>query len=144
MHVSKEFLIEAVSMSLLVALILVSMQMFQRTIKITSLLEQRQEKMITELEEYEIVKYEDRVVDGMLAINYIKQMNGIYHLPVYVTTEQGEFCVSGYSDYVDLSNSESVMYMRPLAKYRCNIIRDDNGVIGEIRIGIEQEEINNG
>jgi len=139
MHVGKEFLIEAVSLSLLVALIIISMQMFERTVKISSLLEQSQEKMISEMEEYEIVKYEDCLVDGMTVINYIKKMISIYHLPVHVTTDQEEFCVSEYADYTDLIKSDSEKYIRPLAKYRCRVIRDENGTITEIRMEAEKE-----
>ena len=142
MHVSKEFLIEAVSLSILVALILISMQMFQRTIKISSLLGQKQEKMITELEEYEIIKYEDCLVNGISAINYIKQMCDTYHIPMVLINEKGEFDIKGYSDYAELKNSESEKYIRPLAKYRCKVIRDENDTITEIRIGIEMGEVN--
>ena len=39
MNISKEFLMEAVGLSLLVALILIGMQMFHKTIKITTLLQ---------------------------------------------------------------------------------------------------------
>ena len=128
---------EAVSLSLLVALILISMQMFQRTMKLSSLLEQGQEKMIAELEEYEIVKYEDRWVDGISVVNYIKKMNSLYQLPVSVTTERGEFCVREHSDYKELKNSESEKYIRPLAKYRCLVVRDENETIREIKFEIE-------
>lgn len=140
MHVSKEFLLEAVSLSILVALLLISMQMFQRSVRISSLLEKRQEKMITELEEYELIKYENCLVDGISAINYIKQINSMYQIPVIVTNDRGEFVIKEYSDYAELKNSESEKYIRPLAKFRCNVIRDENGTITEVRIGIEKEE----
>lgn len=139
MHVSKEFLMEAVSLSLMVALILISMQMFQRTIKISSLLEQGQEQMIKEMEEYEIVKYEDRLIDGISAVNYIKKMVGTYRLPVHVITEQSEFSILKPSDCTGVNNSESSKYIRPLVKYRCEVIRDENGAIKEIRVGVERE-----
>ena len=49
MNVSKEFLMEAVGLSLLVALILISMQMFERAMKMTALLEERQEQQMMTL-----------------------------------------------------------------------------------------------
>ena len=139
MHVSKEFLMEAVGLSLLVALILISVQMFQRAVKITSLLEEGQEQRISELEEYEIVKYDGLQIDGMTAISYIKRMTGTYGLPVNLSTTMGEFVLSGEYEYEELRNIASEKYINPLAKYRCEIVRDENEVITEIEIRIEKE-----
>lgn len=134
MHISKEFLAEAVSLSLLVTLILVSMQLFHRSMKITELMEEKQTRQIAELEEYEIVKYEDLLVDGMTVINYIKRMNGTYGLPIYVSADTGDFTIIGKSEYAELRNIESGKYINPLKKYRCKVERDENGVINKIRI----------
>ena len=139
MHVSKEFLLEAVGLSLLVVLILISMQMFQRATKITSLLEEGQEKQITELEEYEIIKYDGLMIDGMTAISYIKKMTGTYELPVSVTTLQQEFVVVEKTEWDSLRDIDSQKYINPLAKYHCEVARDENEVITEIRIIIETE-----
>ena len=51
MNISKEFLMEAVGLSLLVALILIGMQMFQKSIKLTNLLQNRQEESIARMDE---------------------------------------------------------------------------------------------
>lgn len=140
MHVSKEFLMEAVELSLMVALILISMQLFQRAVKITDLLEANQERKITELEEYEIVKYDGLRIDGMTAIGYIKRMTGTYELPVKVVTEKGEFVITDQSEYAELRNIASAKYISPLTKYRCEIIRDENEAISEIIIRVEKKE----
>lgn len=139
MQVSKEFLMEAVGLSLLVALILISVQLFQRATKLTTLLEEEQERQIAELEEYEIVQYDGLLIDGMTAISYIKKMTGTYDLPVRVITRNGEFIVTDKAEYKNLRDIDSEKYMNPLAKYECNILRDENGVISEIQIGIEKE-----
>lgn len=130
---------EAVGLSLLVALILISMQMFQRAVKITTLLEKGQEQQILELEEYEIIKYDGLLIDGMTAISYIKKMTGTYELPVCIITSNGEFVISDTAEYVDLRDISSEKYINPLAKYRCEVVRDENEVITELRIGIEKE-----
>ena len=137
MRVSKEFLLEAVGMSLLVALILIGMQLFQRATKLTTLLEREQEQKIAVLEEYEIVRYDGLLVDGMTAVSYIKKMTGTYDLPVTVVTEKGEFVIKEAVEYTELRNSSSERYMNPLAKYRCEIIRNENEVIAEIKISVE-------
>lgn len=137
MHVSKEFLLEAVGLSLLVVLILISMQMFQRATKITSLLEKEQEKQVMELEEYEIVKYDGLLIDGMTAISYIKKMVESYEVPVRVTTLQNEFVVVEKAEYDSLRDIDSPKYINPLAKYCCKVARDENEVIKEIRIVVE-------
>ncbi len=140
MHVSKEFLMEAVELSLMVALILISMQLFQRAVKITDLLEANQERKISELEEYEIVKYDGLLIDGMTAIGYIKKMIGTYELSVKVVTEKGEFVITDQSEYAELRNIASVKYISPLTKYRCEIKRDENEAISEIIIRVEKKE----
>lgn len=139
MNISKEFLMEAVSLSLLVALILIGMQMFKKTIKITNLLEQQQEQTITELEEYELVKYEGLVIDGMTVLGYIKNVIVEYHVPVIIEEKQRTFLVSEREEFGQLRNVDSEKYISPYSFYQCNIIRDENEVITEINLVREQE-----
>lgn len=139
MNVSKEFLLEAFGLSLLVALILISVQMFQRATQFTELLEQEQEKRITELEEYEVVKFDGLMIDGMTAIGYIKRVTGNYELPVKITSLQGTFIVEGKEDYASLRDMDSRHYINPLAKYKCEVLRDENGTISEVTLVIETE-----
>ncbi len=137
MHVSKEFLMEAVGLALLVALIFVSMQLFQRATKITTILGEGQEQRLSELEEYEIVQFEGLLIDGMTAVSYIKKMVGTYELPVTVVTAAEEFKVTDRSQYDGLRDTESGQYINPLAKYRCEVVRDENEVITEVKIKVE-------
>lgn len=137
MRVSKEFLLEAVGLSLLVALTLISIQLFQRASRLANLLEENQKQQMVKLEEYEITQYNELLLDGMTAVSYIKKMNGTYGLRVKVTTERGEFYVDGTKDYAAMRNLASEKYVNPLKHYRCEVIRDENGVISEIRIEIE-------
>lgn len=139
MHISKEFLLEAVGLSMVVMLILISMQIFQRAVKITALIEKEQEKQLVELEEYEITKYDGLLIDGMTVISYIKKVNGAYKLPVHVSVINGEFTVSDQDQYENLRNTASGQYINPLAKYRCQVIRNENEVITEIAIKIERD-----
>ena len=138
MHISKEFLMEAVGLSLVVALLLIGMQVFNRAMKITSSLEERQEEKIAEIEEYEIVQYDGLVLDGMSAIGYIKKMIGNYGLMVHVVTETEEFVISDRSEYQEMRDSSSKKYINPLAKYRCMVIRDENDVITSVEIVVER------
>lgn len=139
MHVSKEFLLEAVGLSLVVALILISMQLFQRAEKITTALEKGQERYIEELEEYEIVKYEGLELDGVTAVNYIKRMVLEYQLAVCVTTTERTFTVAEVSACGLLRDVQSEYYINPMAKYQCKIVRDENEEIKEIKLGIVKE-----
>lgn len=134
MNISKEFLLEAVGLSLLVALILIGMQMFQKTVRLTTLLQNQQEKSITELEEYELVKYEDLTIDGMTAIGYIKNVVGEYCLPVIIEENQRKFSVNERTDFGLLRDVDSEKYISPYALYLCKVIRDENDVITEINL----------
>lgn len=137
MRVSKEFLMEAVSLSLLVALILISVQMFQRANKITILLEEGQEQKIQELEEYEIIRYDGMEVDGVTVIGYIKTLVGTYQIPISITTENNTFIVKDKEEYSSLRDPNSDKYIFPLSLYLCEVIRDENGSIIEVKITVE-------
>ena len=139
MHISKEFLLEAVGLSLVVALILISMQIFQRSAKLTATFEKSQEQQIAELEEYEIVKFDGMQMDGVTVISYIKKMIGTYELPVWILKEKGVFVISDTSQYVSLRDADSELYINPFGKYRCEVIRDENEAISEIKIHVEKE-----
>lgn len=139
MHVSKEFLMEAVGLSLLVALILCSVHLFQRATRLTGLLEEEQEQQMTRLEEYDLVKYDGLLVDGMTAVSYTKMVTGVYHIPVNIKTEQGQFVVNKQEEYVNLRDISSEQYVNPLAKYLCKTVRNENGAIVEITIAVKME-----
>ena len=139
MNISKEFLMEAVGLSLLVALILIGMQMFHKTIKITTLLQNNQEERITQLEEYDLVKYEDLLLDGMTVLGYIKNVVGEHQLPVIVEEKQKKFSVTERAEFGLLRDVESEKYIYPYALYKCKVIRDENDVITEINLVREQE-----
>ncbi len=139
MNISKEFLLEAVGLSLLVALILVGMQMFQRTIKITALIEKSQEQTISDLEEYEIVKYEEMLIDGITAFGYIKNVVGEYHIPISIEDKQKKFSVTQREEFGELRDIDSEKYLNPYAWFRCKVVRDENGVITQVNLVREQE-----
>lgn len=139
MHVSKEFLLEAVGLALLVALILCSVHLFQRASRLTGLLEEEQEQQMTRLEEYDLVKYDGLWVDGMTAVSYIKMVTGSYHIPVEVTTEQGRFVITKQEEYTGLRDVSSEYYINPLMKYQCGTVRDENGAVAEIVIAVQKE-----
>ena len=86
------------------------------------------------LEEYEIVKYDGFILDGMTAVNYIKNMVNEYELPVIVEVEQRTFVVSGREELGLLRDVDSEKYISPYATYRCEVVRDENEVIKEIRL----------
>lgn len=134
MNISKEFLMEAVGLSLLVALILIGMQLFQKTIKITTFLEKQQEQKIAELEEYEVVKYDELVIDGITAIGYIKKVVGDYELPVIIEESQRKFSITECTEFCLLRDMDSEKYISPYVTYQCKVIRDENDVITKIRL----------
>lgn len=137
MSVSKEFLMEAAGLTILVALLFVGVQVFQRAVKLTNLLEEGQEQQISELEEYEIIKYDGLRIDGMTAVNYIKRMTGSYAMVVELETTEGSFVITK-EDYSELKDSTSKKYVSPLAMYDCEVLRDENRSIAKIKITIER------
>ena len=138
MRVSKEFLMEAFGLTLTVAFILIGVQLFQRAEKIVLLLEQEQNRTITELEEYELTKYDGLCVDGITAVGYIKSVMDTHGVPITVQTNKGSFAVQK-SEYSSLRNMNSEYYMNPMAFYLCEVFRDENGAISEIGITMEMK-----
>ena len=139
MNISKEFLLEAVGLSLLVALLLIGMQMFKKTIKITTLMERKQEETISNLEEYELVKYDDMLIDGITALGYIKNVVGEYHITVIVEEKQRKFSITERDEFGLLRDVDSKKYINPYGFYQCKVIRNENDVITEINLVREQE-----
>lgn len=139
MNISKEFLLEAVGLSLLVALLLIGMQMFKKTIKITTLMERKQEETISNLEEYELVKYDDMLIDGITALGYIKNVVGEYHITVIVEEKQRKFSITERDEFGLLRDVDSEKYINPYGVYQCKVIRNENDVITEINLVREQE-----
>ena len=139
MNISKEFLLEAVGLSLLVALLLIGMQMFKKTIKITTLMERKQEETISNLEEYELVKYDDMLIDGITALGYIKNVVGEYHITVIIEEKQRKFSITERDEFGLLRDVDSEKYINPYGFYQCKVIRNENDVITEINLVREQE-----
>ena len=139
MHISKEFLLEAFGLSLLVALIWISSNLFHKATELTERLEIKQEKTMTDFMEYEITRYDGRNVDGMTVIGYIKTAIGEYRLPVNVRTEKGNFVISEKEKCSELREFESEYYINPMALYRCKVKRDENGSFSEIEICVVKE-----
>lgn len=129
MHISKQFLIEAVGLILTVSLILTGVKLYQRANRMVTIMGQRQNKQIQQMEEYEIVKYEGSVIDGTTAVAYIKYLVGTYGLPVTITTAGGTFQVAGHLQYANLRNMESEQYINPLGRFQCEVFRDENSAI---------------
>ena len=138
MHISKEFLMEAVGLSLLVALIFISMQMYQKAMRVTNILGLEQEEKIKMLEEYEITKYDELLIDGMTAVSYIKNVVGEYGIPVIVELKQETFSVTAREEFSLLRNVNSKMYISPYTTFRCQVVRNENDIIIEIRLTNEQ------
>lgn len=139
MNVSKEFLLEAVGLSLLVALLLVGIQLFQRTSSLVSHMDREQEQQLEQLAEHEITQYDGLVIDGITAISHIKNVVGNYQIPVYVETMQNSFVVEKREEYVSLRDAESEHFISSFELYRCEVIRNENGSIERVEIKIQRE-----
>ena len=139
MQVSKEFLMEAVGLSLLVALLLVGVRMFQRTNSLISSLDRQQEQRLAKLEEYEVTCYDGLIVDGITAISYIKNVVGNYAIPALVETDGTSFKVVSRNEYVELRNQSSEYYIDAWDEFLCEVVRDENGSIECIQIKAVRE-----
>ena len=129
MQISRQFLIDAVGLLLTVSLILMGMKLYQKAERAAGILEERQNRQLQELEEYEIVKYEGYSIGGTTALAYIKNLVGNYGLPVTVTTASGTFQVTERSQYGNMRDMESEQYINPLEKFSCELLRDENDAI---------------
>lgn len=139
MQVSKQFLLEAVGLTLTVAVIFTGVRIYNRASQIIQIIEQRQEQQLQYLEEYEIIRYDGNCIIGSTAISYIKEMVGRYGLPITVTTGAGKFEITDSSQYAALRNLESEYYINPLGQFRCRVERDENEGIQGILLDYVEE-----
>lgn len=140
MHVSKEFLTEAVGLALLVALLMLGFQMFTRAETLLQRLDREEEKRIEELSEYEIVKYDGREIDGITAISHIKNVVSNYGIQVVLYTEKGSVIVEGAEQLSLLREENSDYYVEAWGIYACNIVRNENDSIEQMIIRRRGEE----
>ena len=142
MQVSKEFLLEAVGLSLLVGLMLLGVQMFGRAKTLVEILNRGQEQKLEELQQYEITQYENRTIDGITAANYIKTMVYHYDLKVLVETEERGFTIESKESCKMLTDPDMEYYLNPFAVYTCTVFKDENGNIEYVQIKAEEGESN--
>ena len=140
MQVSREFILEAVGLSLLVMLLLLGTQMFQKATGLIELLDKEQSRQIESLKEYEITQFDGRKIDGVTAVGYIKNMVNHYGLSVCVQTEEGEFTVETKERCTQLKDMESEYYIPSFGLYECCVVRDENGGVDYILITEEAGE----
>lgn len=142
MQVNKEFLLEAVGLSLLVGLLLFGVEMFNRATSLMKVFERRQEEQLLIIQEHEITQYENRTVDGVTVVSYMKNM--VYHYEIKVMVELGDrsFWVEEKEDCKWLDEEESEYYIPPFLLYECAIIRDENGNVDYILIKAKEGEHN--
>ena len=102
-------------------------------------MERKQEETISNLEEYELVKYDDMLIDGITALGYIKNVVGEYHITVIVEEKQRKFSITERDEFGQLRDVDSEKYINPYGFYQCKVIRNENDVITEINLVREQE-----
>lgn len=134
MQISKEFLAEAVGLSLLVALLLLGVGWFRRGTGLLHTMEQRQEQRLLQLREDEIMQYDGLCVNGITAISYIKKMISEYGIPAFVKMQEGEFWVNDKKEYTNLRNTESEYYMSGLGDFFCEVVLTANEDVDYIMI----------
>lgn len=139
MQISREFILEAVGLSLLVMLLLLGTQMFQRATGLIEMLDGEQSRQIESLKEYEITQFDGREIDGVTAVGYIKNMVNHYGLSVCVQTEGKEFVIETKEKCLQLRNEESEYYISSFGLYECCVVRDENGGVDYILITEEAE-----
>ena len=143
MNISREFLLEAVGLSLMVALLLVGVKMFQRTSDFIAAIDREQEQSIAEMKEYELVRYDEMIIDGITAIGYIKMVVGEYQIPVYVETSENSFLITDKKEYAGIRNLTSPYYMDTLSLYQCTVIRSENESVERVEIKVQKERKEN-
>lgn len=139
MQISREFMLEAVGLSLLVILLLLGTQMFQRATGLMEMLDKEQSRQIESLKEYEITQFDGREIDGVTAVGYIKNMVNHYGLSVYVQTKDREFTIESKEKCAQLKDKESEYYISSFGIYECCVVRDENGGVDYILITEEAE-----
>lgn len=141
MQVSRQFILEAAGLVLTVAFILLGVQFFERTKQVLLLLSERQEQEWQELREYEQIRYDGLQITGSTAVSFTKEMVSKYGIPVTIRKEDGSCRIQSTKELTGLREEQSQYYVSPIAKFTCEVLRDDNSAIVGIALNyIEKEE----
>ena len=88
-----------------------------------------------ELSESDLTMYDGLEVTGSDIVNLIKKQLGSYGIAettplyVYVKTSNAENTYQNGASIVSIQDFSSTQYVKPVAKFSCNIVRDLNDVI---------------
>lgn len=126
MEVSRQFLAEAVSMILLVALLLTGVRIYQRANTAIGIMETQQEQRLKDLEEYDAVKYDGCKINGITAVSYIRNMVFYYNLPVWILKDGARVEIDSYDMCESIKSEGTEWYVSPFERFQCEIIRDEN------------------
>ena len=136
---TKRWLFFAASLSCTVAIIAQGYRVFDRSKDFSDGMASRQESVYTRMEEYPITRYDGYYIKGSTACGYIKTAVGEYGLLASVTTDKGTFEVVDDALFSCFRDPASDYYVNPIEEYMCDVIRDANGVIQEVKVSVKTQ-----
>ncbi|MCQ2538266.1 MAG: hypothetical protein MJ124_07695 [Lachnospiraceae bacterium] len=147
MSVTKEFIMLAAGLIVTVSLIFIGMNIYRTAATTAVKLAEREEKVLNEVAEYELNKYEDLSVNGNKVIRYLKQVGTEYDVEIVITVanpEEYTYRLSEISSWGELRKTDSSKYINPLKLFRITVNKDENAALCGIEIKqiIEEEDIN--
>lgn len=133
MQISRQFIIEAVGLMITVAFLSMGIGMYKRAYATVEVIRDRQERMLLEAQQFDLIRYEGEKISGSEAVSYVKNVFNEYPVEIYIKTDVKEFILDDVNCAL-LREPQSVFYINPLKKYSCILQKDLNGIIDRVEI----------
>lgn len=137
---ARKMIYGAVALLLTVGLIYIGLNMYDRASRTADSVERNQAYTERVTQEYGITKYDGLEITGSTAITYIKQLIGVYEVPVdlnIVRATDGQVKTNTITDstnYSKFRDSTSNYYINPMKMFTVSVERDKNDVIVKVII----------
>lgn len=135
MSAVQKFLLLAFGLGLTCLLVFYSNRVFHVGVKTIDLTRDKLERYNRIIEESDITMYNGEDVDGAMVLNIIKQYLGEYETgdtaPIYfyIKTSTSENTYYNSSSISSMQDFSSDKWIKPVSKFACTVVRDDNKVI---------------
>ena len=133
MSVIKEFILFAVGIVITVSLAVISFNVYSKAEEVGKGIAEREQAVINELRDYDLMRYDGSEIDGSKAVSYIKKMYSTRDVTIEVTSGGRKFVIDGTS-IGEIRNTSSVYYLNPFKKYYVSVGTDENDAANVITI----------
>lgn len=134
MHVVTKFILGAAALIITILLLYTSLPVFSKSKTLSDQMIEEQDRTLSAVREYDVMKYDGYTINGSMAINYIKNVVNTHDIIIEVHGVSSDFVIAETSDFTLMRDIDSEKYINPLKEFLCFVRRDANDVITKIEL----------